>query len=452
MSYSWQGGLASATVSADSNGYYSFPAVTPGLLTISVSNNGLTPLNPKLPFAFKYYTEVSIDSSSASVDISLPSFVVGSIRAVHSNGLPAAGYTILPQSTESQLCVAKPIIKRGTMSCGSMSWRYVLTADSNGTSDFALFPADAAKNGETSNYYLYFTVQNTLSLAGVTIKSQTFLIHDGFDATVVVPDAISISGRVVSSDGNAVPNLIGGWSSASGGTGNSTIDVNGAFSFPTVAAGNMSLSMNNIYDGAQYKVAGCFSLTISFSLSVSNNDLIVTLPPLVSVLVHVVDEDGNAVPGAIVNASPGPSNVGLMTVPLSKSPLNVHDYFEATLTEILNTREGVSGCRSDTRTTDTDGRTSMFYFQSNMSITIFAKDSNNRQALSLPVSLLSGDAVAVVVVLPRYVWSLSMGMLRVFRAAEDRLQLLVFKSLWALPVKASPHTPTSRVSIPSLKP
>ena len=363
-----------------------------------MSNNGLAPQNPKLPFAYKYYTDIYIDTSSASVDISLPSFVAGSIRAVHTDGSPAAGYTILPQSANSELCVSKPIIKGGTTPCGSMNWRYVLQADANGKADFALFPKDAA-TGE--NFPTYFTVQNTLSLAGVTIQSPTYAISDGFDATVIVPDAISISGRVVSSDGTAVPNLIGTWHSPSGGTGYSTTDLNGDFSFPTVAAGNMTMVIDNIYDGAQDNVAGCFSLTTAFNLPASKNDLLVTLPPIVAVRVRVVDEDGNAVANAVVNAAPGPSNEGSMTLTLAQSPLNV-PYFHSTLTEILNTREGASsGCRSDTRRTDSNGRTSMFYFQADMYITIFAADTTSRQAFSAPLSLLQ-DSEAVVV-LPRTV-------------------------------------------------
>lgn len=132
------------------------------MLNIAVSNNGLAPQNPKLPFEYKYYTDVYIDTSSASVEISLPSFVVGSIKAVHTYGSLAAGYTMLPQSTSSNLCVSKPIIKGGTTPCGPMTWRYVLQADSSGKMDFALFPK----------------VQNTLSLAGVVVQSTVFAIYD----------------------------------------------------------------------------------------------------------------------------------------------------------------------------------------------------------------------------------------------------------------------------------
>ena len=140
-------------MSIDSNGYYSFPAFTPGLLTIiAISNNGLM----KLPFAYKYHTDVCIDTSSASVDISLPSFVVSSIKAVHTDGSPAAGYTILPQSTSSNLCVSKFIKEVGTTPCGPMTWRYIPQAYSNGKTDFALFPRDAA-TGE--NFPVFFIVR-----------------------------------------------------------------------------------------------------------------------------------------------------------------------------------------------------------------------------------------------------------------------------------------------------
>jgi hypothetical protein len=53
-----------------------------------------------------------------------------------------------------------------------MTWRYVLQA--NGKTDFALFPRDAA-TGE--NFTVFFTVQKTLSLAGVAVQSPVSAIY-----------------------------------------------------------------------------------------------------------------------------------------------------------------------------------------------------------------------------------------------------------------------------------
>ena len=141
------------------------------------------------------------------------------------------------------------------------------------------------------------------------------------------------------------------WSSPSGGTGYCTTDVNGEVYFPTIAAGNMTMVIDNIYNGAQDDVAVCFSLTTSFNLPASKNDLLFNLPPIiVAVRVSIVDEDGNAVPNAMVNASHGPSNEASMTLTPPRSPLNVPYFHSTLLREILNTREGASsGCRSGKR-------------------------------------------------------------------------------------------------------
>ena len=399
VTYSWDNGIGSAVTETNVNGKYLFSSVTPGSVGLEVLCNPYVTVS-KQPFDCKFSSTLNIPSSISNLNFTLPAYTLHSVLVQDKNSNPMVGYNIFSQDTGNALypeyatCSSTVLVPGGSQSCGTVHFSSVTKTDSTGQAIVALFPST------NTTYQAFFKTTNPDGLAGIVAISTPFSVNSpSTNVNITIPDAVAISGAVVTTNSLPVSGLIATWTNPLNGFGYAVTDANGKFSFPKVSAGTMTVNIDNIYDGYQSYVPSCFSLTTTFTSDISDSNLVVTLPASISVAVKVVDENGVPQSGvSIQNSWSDPSS--LTVCPTNPTLLNIPSQ-SGCVTET----PAAGGCRSGLTSTDTNGLTTMSYFQdltgTNFAI-IQATDDNQRKAWSSKVYFNSTEQ-SVTITLPPFI-------------------------------------------------
>ena len=398
VSYYWDNGIGSAVTETDANGKYSFSSVTPGSVGLQISCNPYVTVQQ--PLDCKFSSQLNIPSSISNLNFTLPVYTLHSVLIQDKSSNPMAGYNVFTEDSgralypEYTTCSSTVLVPGGSESCGTVHFSSVVKTDTAGRATVALFPST------NSTYQAFFKTTNPDGLSGIVAISPPFSVNSpSTNVSITIPDAVAISGAVVTTNGLPVNGLIATWTNPLNGFDYAVTDANGKFSFPKVSAGTMTVNIDNIYDGYQSYVPSCFTLSATFTSDISNSDLVVTLPATTSVTVKVVDENGVPQSGvSIQNSWVDPSS--LTVCPTSPTLLNIPSQ-SGCVTET----PAAGGCRSGLTSTDANGLTTMSYFEdltgTNFAI-IQATDSNQRKAWS-PKVYFNSTQQSVTITLPPFI-------------------------------------------------
>jgi len=290
------GGLSISTVT-DSNGKYSFPNVSPGVMTITVYNSWGTAVHDIMPVGFRAPCTVTVLKSTSLLDITLPPIVTFDIHVLDTTGLPFVSkrVEVIPEDTKinSWICPKSPLIAQGTIDCFNLFVGGTLqggqgtqtSTDSHGHAIISFFQTDQS---------IRIMANPVDSIARV---AYTFLnLQSSGSANITLPAVVTVAGQVVSDTGKPCAGITvicqNIWY---------TSDSNGHFVFNNVVAGNMTISAASFST-----VAGCmpFDANVVLSLKSQTNvdNVVLTLFPMVTVTVQVFDASGHPSPYASVDS------------------------------------------------------------------------------------------------------------------------------------------------------
>ena len=114
---------------------------------------------------------------------------------------------------------------------------------------------------------------------------------------------ISISGKLQTFSGVGIPGVAINWNNPAGGSASTTSDSNGMYSFNNISPGQMTIGVSNSYETANPSIPIGFQALSTFTMVSSSANVDITLPPMVTYQVEVLDESGNPVPNVEVYPS-----------------------------------------------------------------------------------------------------------------------------------------------------
>lgn len=393
VKYSYGEGLGTATVNTDVNGFFTFSAVTPGYITFTA--NAINSNVQNEPSSFSFSSSVSVLTSTSNLLITLPSYVMNTITVYDYQGVPASGYSIFYGNDDIYGYWPGPtfsIIPGGTIGTSWVTWNNVVQTNAAGVAKVALFPKP-----DNLNYTIRYVAKNNAVLASVIQASSFLPINKNNNVVINLPKIINVEGIIKTANGANVQNMVGTWGNPVGGYQYTKSASSGHFSFATVSAGNMSMSFSNYYTEDSPAVPGCLQFSSSGQLYETISTVTITLPQVVSIIVHVVDESGTPLSGIVVSTSPGNGNGGPDCYSVCP-PTPIINAFKTQSCVSVCPSPGGNGCRTGYGHTDATGTAVVYLFQdAAFKVYVWGTESSaGRRAGSSPLSLSSNGVVTLI--------------------------------------------------------
>jgi len=273
---------------SDSNGHFSYSNMLAGSTTIRAGNP--TGYQLTVPGCIPFDTGVTLSvDASKDVDVILTLFpmVTISIQVLNATGYPSS-YARVQSCSDAPVTVVNTLLQETAYQGGGCQ-----TPSGDGKAD---------KYGIFSMSYLQSptaTVQIMVTdpvYSGISVRSNPFSVAEDSTVVITLPAPIIVAGHLVTSAGEPVRYV---YISCMGST--KFTDQSGYFSF-TVPPGSVRITISQQWTcvASNNGLIPCGWL-VGFNLpqETSTNSLVVTLPPIVTYQVFVVDDrDGTPIVGA----------------------------------------------------------------------------------------------------------------------------------------------------------
>ena len=360
---------------SDSMGKFAYNGVLAGNISIFVANGGGT-ISGCMPF----YSNVvqNLDTqTNADVVIKLFPMVTVSVKVLDASGNPSPYAAVQSCGSKSVSVVNTALHETAGQSVGCGTPGGSGIADNNGVFVLSYLMSPTAT----------VQIMATAEVSGaITAMSSSISLALNTSVVIILPEIITVGGHLVTSTGSPVSNVY----LQCMGT-NKYTDRSGYFSF-IVPAGSIGMLINQQYTCQASNngliPCGWMGQVSLANLQTSNTSLVVTLPPIVTYQVFVVDDrDGTPIAGALVYPTNPPSNcyIGFCAEYVVGSGQNCDSSLY------------VGGYEGPVPVTSSNGNASIAFFQVNDNVLIGARDSSNSaRAASVSVSLLMSDSDVTV--------------------------------------------------------
>lgn len=345
----------------DSNGYFSFPAVGAGAMTVTMDNiyDGY---QSDVPSCFNLAATFTTLVSSSSVVITLPPTITVTATIVNQDGTPVSGATVYGiqggSSNSFSVCPSNPLISvpGGSTSSGCVS--EVITSPYSTGCRSGMGTSDA--NGAVVLTFFQDPTDNMVVVihaddnhAGRSGNSAVLHLNAATaTAVVTMPPLLPIVSGYIKSAGSSGPVAVAGIS-VQIGSSSATTDNNGYYAIKNSVVPGSQTAIINLSNSGNGRAPASWNsgFWTNFDLETSTTSLNFTVPQFYTHTVVVVDQLGNPVPGAQVFPFNKNNGAWYIQVPFAQSMV-----------------PGATGC--------TPGTSSQFYVGDNGPINTITTNNN----------------------------------------------------------------------------